>query len=200
MQRHRLGSVVEAHFRFDAERSVKGVRATRAAAAHMIGGKTGEAIPAQPVRARIPDMQQVGDAAAQHQRREGAAKTGEVWVLPAHRMDPGVERTDDPGPRLLHLHGLGQIAKAVKEPAHRGFGGDAAALCATDPVGDRRHHLLARLRQLRAVERPGEILVVLARPGLRGEADACLNPDFDRRVGPHDLLRSHQMDAFDRVS
>ena len=116
----------------------------------MVGGKTGQTIAAQPVGARIPDMQQVGDAAAQHQRGEGAPHSRELGVLAAQGIDPAVERTDDLGARSLHLHGLGQIAKSIEETAHRGLGRGAAALCAADSIGDRRDHFLARLGQFRA--------------------------------------------------
>ena len=116
----------------------------------MIGGEASQTVAAQPVGARIPDMQQVGDAAAQHQRRQRATHSGELGVLPAHRIDPAVERTDDSGARSLHLHRLGQIAKSVEEAAHRGLGRDAAALRAADAIGDRGDHLLPRLGQLGA--------------------------------------------------
>ena len=74
-----------------------------------------------------------------------------------------------------HFHGLGQVAKSVEETAHRGLGGDAAAFGAADAVGDRRHDVAARLRQLPAEHGAGEILVALARPGLRSEPHAGLD-------------------------
>ena len=150
VQRHRLRGVVEAHFRLHSQRAVERVRAARAILAHMVGGEASHAVAAQPIGARIPDMQQVGDAAAQHQRRQRATHSGELGVLAAHGIDPAVERTDDFGARSLHLHGLGQIAKSVQEAAHRGLGRNAAALRAADAIGDRGDHFLPRLGQLSA--------------------------------------------------
>ena len=39
VQRHRLGGVVEAHLRLDAERAVQHARAAGAGLAHMVGGE-----------------------------------------------------------------------------------------------------------------------------------------------------------------
>ena len=105
----------------------------------------------------------MSDSAAQHQGREGASHSRQFGIPAAQIVNPSVERVDDPGRRAAHLHGLGKVPKSVEKAAHGGLGGDAAALGAADPVGDRRHHLLARLRQFRADDRGGEILVLLAR-------------------------------------
>ena len=142
----------------------------------MVDGQASQAISAQPIGAGIPDMQQVGDTAAQHQCGERAAHSGELGVLPTLGIDPAVERSDDPGARALHLHGLGQVAKSVEKPAHRGFGGGAAALGAADAVGDRRDHLLARLGQLGAVKGGGEILVCLRGPVFEAKPTRACTP------------------------
>ena len=81
----------------------------------------------------------------------------------------------------MHLHGLGQIAKSVQEAAHRGLGRNAAALRTADAIGDRGDHLLARLGQLGTEQGAGEIFVVLAPPGLRGEPNACPYARLNRR-------------------
>ncbi len=150
VQRHRLRCIVEAHFRLHPQRAVEHVRAASPVLAHMVCGEASHAIAAQPIGARIPDVQQVGDAAAQHQRRQRATHPGELGILARHCINPAVERTDDFGARSLYLHGLGQIAKAVQEAAHRSLSRYAAALRATNAVGDRGDHLLARLGQLGA--------------------------------------------------
>ena len=181
VQRDRLSCIVETHFRLHSQRAVEGVRAASAVLAHMVGGEASHALATQPVGARIPDMKQVGGAAAQHQRCQRATHSGELGVLAAHGIDPAVERVDDFGARALHLHGLGQIAESVQEAAHRSLGRNAAALRAADAVGDRGDQLLARLGQLRAQQGAGEIFVVLARPGLRGESDARPHPGLNRR-------------------
>ena len=183
MQGDRLGRVVQAHFGLDPERAGQNVRAGGAVLAHVVGGEAAEAVAAEAIGAGVPGVQEVGDAAAQHQCRERAAHPGKLRVLATERVHPAVERADDPGAGPLHLHGLGQIAKPVEEAAHRGLGGDAATLRAADAVGDRGDHFRARLGQLRADHGAGEILVVLARPGLRGEADARLGTDLNRRHG-----------------
>ena len=76
VQRHRLRGIVEAHFRLHSQRTVERVRAASAVLAHMVGGEASHALAAQPIGAGIPDMQQVGDAAAQHQRRQRATHSG----------------------------------------------------------------------------------------------------------------------------
>ena len=106
-------------------------------------------------------MQQVRDAAAQHQRGEGAAHPASLRSRRPMRIDPAVERIDDRGAGAPHLHGLGQVAKSVEKAAHRGLGGDAAAFGAADAIGDRGDHVAARLGQFRAEHGAGEILVVV---------------------------------------
>ena len=120
-------------------------------------------------------MQDMRDAPAQHQRGESASHARRVGVALALRIDPAVERIEHGRRGAAHFHGLGQVAKTVEETAHRGLGGDAAALGAADAVGDRRHHVAARLRQLPAEYGAAEILVALARSGFGGEADARLD-------------------------
>jgi hypothetical protein len=181
VQRHRLRGVVQSHLCLHAQRAGERVRAAARFMAHMIDGQAGQPVAAEPVSARIPDMQQMGDPATQHQGREGAAQSRKVGVLAAHGVDPAVQRTDDVSPGALDLHRFRQIAKAVEEAAHRGLGRDTAALRAADPIGDRRDHFPARLGQLRADQRAGEILVVPTWPGLRSKPDACLYAEFSRR-------------------
>ena len=120
-------------------------------------------------------MQDMRDAAAQHQCRERASQPGQIGVALALRMNPAVERIEDDRRGAPHLHGLGQIAKSIQEPAHRDLGRFAAALGAANSIGDRRHHVPARRGQLRAENGAGEILVAFARSGLRGEPDTHLD-------------------------
>src|SRR5262249_39239071 len=127
-------------------------------------------------------------AAAQHDRREGAAHAGELRVALALAKDPAVERTDDGRRSAAHLHGLGQVAKAVEEAAHRGLGGDAAALAAADAVGARGDDVAARFRQFPAEDGAAEILVTLARSGLGGEPDACLDAGNPLSHRPSDAV------------
>jgi hypothetical protein len=63
------------------------------------------------------------------------------------------------------IQALSELTEPVEETAHRGFRGDASALCAADPVGDRRDNFLARLGQFPADQRAGKILIVAAWPG-----------------------------------
>ncbi len=175
VQRHRLRGVVEPHLGLDAERAVENVRPAAATLAHMIDGQERQAVAAQPVGARIADMKHMRDAPAQDQRGEGASHAGEIVVALGERIDPAVERIEDGRRCAAHFHGLGQIAKAVEKAAHRGLGGDAAAFSAADAVGDRRNNVAARLGQFLAEDGAAEILVALARPGLRREADGGLD-------------------------
>ncbi len=147
VQRHRLGGVIEPQFGFDAERAIEDVRSAAAARlAQMIGGQEREPIVAQPIGARVADMNNVGDAAAQDQRGEGAAHASELAVALGERIDPVVQRIEHGRRRAAHFHGFGQVAKAIKEAAHRGFGSHPSASGAADAVGDRGDDIAARLR------------------------------------------------------
>src|SRR4029077_6441788 len=146
------------------------------ALAYVVGGEQREAVAAEPVSATVADMQHVRDPPAQHDPRKGASHPGERRVALALAVDPAVERTDDSRRGAPHFHGLRQVAKAVEETAHCGFGGDAPALGAADAVGDGRDDVAARLWQFPAEHRAAEIFVALARSGLRGEPHACLDP------------------------
>ena len=196
--RHRLGGVVEPHLGLDAERAVKDGRPAGARFAHVVDGQAVQAVAAQPIGAGVADMQHVRDAPAQHQRREGASHPGQLGVTLPLRIDPAVERVENLGRGTPHFHGLGQVAKPIKKAAHRGFGRDAAALGAADAVGNRRHHVAARLRQLPAENGAGEILVALARPGLRRKTDAC--PDTGDPISHHrsSRLPQHAVGGADR--
>jgi hypothetical protein len=144
----------------------------------MIVGQAGEAIAAQPIGARVADVQHVRDAPAQHQRREGASHPHQLGVALTLGLDPAIECVQYPGRRASHLHRFGQIEKSIQKTAHRGLGRHAAALCAPNSVGDRRDNVPARFRQLEAENGAGEILVAFARSGLRGEPHACLNAGY----------------------
>ena len=147
------------------------IRPSRAGDADVVVGQTGQPVAAQPVGARVADVQHVRRAAAQHQRGERASHAGERRVAAAFAVEPAVERAEHPRRGAAHLHRLRQVAEAVKKAAHRHFRRDAAAFGAADSVGDRRHEVAARPRQLPAEDRAGEILVALARSLVRGEPD-----------------------------
>ncbi len=140
-------------------------------------------------------MQQVSDATAQHQRREGASHPRQLGVPLTLGMDPAIECIQDRGRRAPHLHGFGQIAKSIQKTTHGGLGCHAAALCAPNSIGDRRDNVPARLWQLKAKNGAGEILILFARSGLRGEPYACFDAgdpfnhrcsDFRRAAGSPD--------------
>jgi hypothetical protein len=173
--RHRLGGIVQPQLCLDAERAGKDVRPTGAVVPHMIGAQAGEAVTAEAISARVADVKHVGDAPAQHQRGEGAPHSRQFAVPLSLGIDPAIECIENSGRRPSHFHGLGQVAKSVEKPTHRGFGCHAAALGAANSIGDRRHRIPARPRQLRAENRAGEILVAFARSGLGGEPHAGLN-------------------------
>ena len=145
------------------------------ALAHMVGGQERQAIAAQPIGARVADMNDMRDAPAQDQRREGAAHAGELAVALGERIDPVVERIEHGGRGAAHFHGLGQIAEAVEEAAHRGFGSHPPASGAADAVGDRGDDIAAGLGQFIAEHRAAEILVALARPRLGSKTDGRLD-------------------------
>ena len=138
-----------------------------AVVAHVIGGEAGQAVAAQPVGARVADMQHVREPAAQHQRGKGAAHADKVRILPALGIDPGVERIEDARAGAAHLHGLRHVPEAVEEAAHRGFRRLAPALGAADAVGDRRRHVAPLRGEARAEHGADEILVARARSGRR---------------------------------
>ena len=82
VQSHRLGAIVEARVRFGAERAREHARVARSAFPGVILGETGQAVAPEPIGARVADVQQVGDAGAQHERGEGAGH-------PLEARDPG---------------------------------------------------------------------------------------------------------------
>jgi hypothetical protein len=100
----------------------------------MVGGQAGQAVAAQPVGAGVPDMQHVRDAAAQHQRREGASHPRQPCIPAAFGMDPAVERIQNRRGRAPHFHRLRQIAESIQETAHGDLGRLAAALCAANSI------------------------------------------------------------------
>ena len=172
VQRDRMAGVIQAKFRFDAECAGEH-RRIPTAVAHVVGGQAQQAIAAQTVGARVADMQQMRETAAQHQRGECAAHADEVRVLLPLGVDPGVERVEDAGPGAPHLHGLGHVPEAVEEAAHRGLRRHAAAFGAADAVGDGGRHVASLRGKLGAKYRAGEILIARSRTGGREVADAC---------------------------
>ncbi len=173
--RHRLTGVVEPHLGLDAKRAGEDVRPAGTGRPNVVGGQQVQAIAAEPIGAGVADMQHMRDASAQHQRREGASHSRQAEIAGALRMDPAIECVQHNSGRAPHFHGLGQIAKSIEETAHRDLRRLAAALGAANSVCDGRHQIPARLRQLRPENGAGEILIALARPGLRGEADTYLD-------------------------
>jgi hypothetical protein len=90
-------------------------------------------------------------------------------------MDPAIERIHDLGSCVLHPQGLGEVAKTVEKASDGSLGSDTTTLCAANPVGNRRHHVTARLGQLPSENSTGKILVARAQTGLREEPHACVN-------------------------
>ena len=103
VQRHRLGGIVEPHLGLDAERAGKDVRPTGAVVPHMIGGQAGEAVTAQPIGARVADVQHMGDAPAQHQRGEGASHSRQLGVALSLGIDPAIECIENSWPPRVAL-------------------------------------------------------------------------------------------------
>jgi hypothetical protein len=120
-------------------------------------------------------VQHVRDAPAQHQRREGASHPRQLGIALTLGMDPAIERIDDARSRTSDLHGLGQVAKAIQKPTHGGLGRDATALSPANSIGDSRHNIAAWFGQLQTKNGTSEILVAVARAGLRGKPHACLH-------------------------
>jgi hypothetical protein len=170
-----MARIIETQLGLDAERAVEHARAPGAALSHMVACEAAQAVTPHPVGAGIADMQNMRDATAQHQRGEGASHAGERGIMAPLAVDPAVERAQNLGRGAPHFEGLGEIAESVEKAAHRHLGGDATAFGATDPVGDCRHHVASRLRQLAAEDGAGEILVARTRSRLGREADAGLD-------------------------
>ena len=114
-------------------------------------------------------------APAQHQGRESTPHPGQLGIPLRLGVNPAIERIEHRRRRAPHLHGFGHVAEAIEKTAHRSLCGDPATLGAADAVGNRRNHVAPRLRQFRAENGAGEILVAFARSGVRGKAHAGLN-------------------------
>ena len=66
MLRHWLARIVQPYLGLDAQRAQKDMRSAVAVLPHMVGGEAGQAIAAQPVSARVSDMNHMRDAPSQH--------------------------------------------------------------------------------------------------------------------------------------
>ena len=191
--------VVEAHFRLDAERAGQRVRAAGAFLAHMVGGQAGQAVAAQPIGAGIADMQQMGDAAAQHQRGERAAHSGELGILAAHRIDPAVERADDRAPRRAappssradRKTRRGSRAPRSRPRCGRPWRRRCRRRSPRPPPGAARAvpRRTARRRNPRCALR-GPVFEANPTLARTPTSTAAMAPPFSDRIRPHSLVRS----------
>ena len=181
VQRHRLGRVVEPGIGLDAQRAGQ---QGAIALADMVDGQTGQAVATQAVGAGVADVKDVGVAATQDERGEGAAHAGQRRVLTALGVEPGVQGIDDAGGGAADFHRLGNLAKTVEKETDGGLGGDATAPGAADAVGDDGGDVAAFGRRGSAEHTADEILVAFPRPGLGGEADA---DERDRALAAHGM-------------
>ena len=140
-----MSRIVEPDFGLDAEGAGEDIGPAAGILAHVVGGHACESVTAQAIGARVADMQDMGDAAAQHHRGEGAAHAAQFVVAAALGKDPAVESIEDGGAGAADFHGFRQIAKAIKKAAHRGFRRHTATFGAADTIGNRGDDVAARL-------------------------------------------------------
>ena len=121
----------------------------------------------------VAEVDEMGDAAAQHERgaRARVACESGSW-RPSALIHPFSALTTRAAARRTSM--VSGIPKSVEKAAHRSFGGDAAVLGPADPVGDRCHHLPARLEQM-------------APTTAAAKSSLCLRGPFSRRsdARPH---------------
>src|SRR5262249_28660342 len=119
--------VIEPKLGFHAQCAIKDIGSTAAILAYMVGREANEAIAAQAVGARVTDMKEMGDAAAQHHGGEGAAHAAQFVVTAALRKDPAIERVEHRGAGAADFHGFGEGAKTREKTAHRRLRREAPA-------------------------------------------------------------------------
>src|SRR5690606_27456312 len=139
---------------------------------------------AQPVEARIADMEQVRGGGLEYQRAEGADMAAvpviTVRAAPRLRMQPGVGRHQHALAGLLDRPGVRRAEVVFEEALHRRFAGDMADVAAADTVGDGQGDALAVLffprRQTHAVEVLVERFAALVGELADGDSETLPSP------------------------
>jgi len=173
MQGGRLGGVVEPQSVFDSHRAIEDM-ALVGMGEHMIAGQERQAPVLLTIEARIADMQDMQRPPAQHDAGEGAAHPFERRIAPGRRDDPGVEGLQDLAGGAMNADGFRLLEIAFEEAAHGDLGGLAPALGAADAVGQRRGDALTMPHRRSFDRGGGKILVALASPRFRGNANSYI--------------------------
>src|SRR5262249_48213451 len=127
--------VIEPKLGFHAQCAIKDIGSTAAILACMVGREANEAIAAQAVGARVADMKEMGDAAAQHHSCEGAARAARFVVAATLKKPQTMGRVDHRGAGAAAFHSSGETKNPVEKPADGSLCRDAPASRAADPVG-----------------------------------------------------------------
>ncbi len=114
----------------------------------MVSGQERQATATQPIGARVADVHDVRDAAAQHESGESATHPRQVRVPLALGVHPCIEGAQDAGGRPLHFRGLRHLAHSIQKAPYSSLRRDAPPLCAPDPIGDRRNDVSTWVREI----------------------------------------------------
>ena len=136
----------------------------------------------QAVEAAVADVDAVGLAAAEDQGGEGARHAFQCGIGMTLGVQPAVDGLDCRGRDGFSAAEWIRRGVGVEKGAHREFGGDSAALGATDAVGDRRGDI-GRVSRAGGAERASGVVFV----GVSGAALGC-NCDLDGEGFDHDAV------------
>ena len=172
------GAVVDFQMRVDAQRPAQAALLRRQPDPVLLGERFQLAV-AQPIDARIADMEQVRGGGLEHQRAEGADMAAvtvvAVRATPRLGMQPGVGSDQHALAGLLHRPGVRRAEVVFQKALHRRFAGDVADLAAADAIGDGQGDALAvlllGLGQAQAVEVLVEGLAALVRELADGDGE-----------------------------
>src|SRR5262249_2945292 len=164
--------VIEPKLGFHAQCAIKDIGSTAAILAYMVGREANEAIAAQAVGARVADMKEMGDAAAQHHSCEGAAHAAQFVVTATLRKDPTIERVEHRGASAADFHSFGEVTKPVEKTADGSLCRDAPASRAADPVGYGGDTLAPGPWQFHTEDCACKVFIAFAWPCLGSKADA----------------------------
>ena len=145
-----------------------------AAPRDMVVGETFEPVFVQPVDPAVADMDDMGVAPVEDERRECRAHVFERGIGPALRENPSVDGFDRARRRAARTERFGHGVEGVDEGADRRFRGFASALVAADAVRHRRDDPASRRRAARRHAGAHIVLIFGSPAGLRRETDADL--------------------------
>ena len=108
----------------------------------------------------------------QHERGKSSAHADKVCILLALRIDPRVERIEDPCPCTPDFHCLRYIPESIEKSAHRSLCRHASSFGAADTISNRRGDIPTFFGNLQTKHRADKILIARPRTNGRVMTDA----------------------------